>query len=371
MNEFPAQSATTPSHRRAGRGNVRVGGQKAYASENDAATEASHPYPQAPQTPDKVPFDSNAFVGSQAAASGSKQRSRPKSRPKNLSTSPESARHTPPQRPVSMKTGPTPAFAGATFHASPAPSALPIPSFLSRAPAQSPKNTDEFLQQSSTPGTDASVPTPRQESAPARSHESPLDFMFRAHKKEQERQRTDSSTGSRPNHLTSTSPGPHSPFELNDSPNRLAASPNGLIASQPRRAGMRRSASGIDSFELDGTPGQPMGPAFSTPYQDRIRAARSNPGHSAGYEAVQRSTDSLNPEDSTEALKKFLFGGGGSAVSSSPGRKGATVSTTGNHSNMTPSVPGYESTKQGRSSSIQAMENDLRKILKMDLAPDV
>jgi hypothetical protein len=61
------------------------------------------------------------------------------------------------------------------------------------------------------------------------------------------------------------------------------------------------------AMELDGpnSPGTPFGPAFSTPYSERINAAR------AGKNSTM-SPDQINTQqsmDRTEALKAYLFSG--------------------------------------------------------------
>jgi hypothetical protein len=90
-----------------------------------------------------------------------------------------------------------PAYAGPTFHASPAPSALPLPKFFSKSvPAASSQSSmqarlddesDKSDKSASPPRTEAQpiVPTP-----PPRQEESPLDFFFKADKEEKAKRKS-------------------------------------------------------------------------------------------------------------------------------------------------------------------------------------
>jgi hypothetical protein len=134
---------------------------------------------------------------------GSKQKSRNK-RPKNVMTSPAATRedrNTPPLTgaqsagmPSSAKPMSTPstaAYAGPTFHASPAPSTLPIPSFYSKSVPESPglkSLKGASLLESPTPVPAAIV------NMQSKREESPLDFFFKADREEKARARSASST---------------------------------------------------------------------------------------------------------------------------------------------------------------------------------
>lgn len=354
MSETTSHPATTPARRRQGRGNGRAGAHKAYASENDVANFDPARYDRHPRTPQKTANVDSAFQ----ANMNSKQRSKNKPRSKNPSShSPESAqqgRQTPPQQSSSFKNASVPAFAGATFHASPAPSALPLPSFFSsKSNIESPsaKATRDAMHQDSPPVTDNEASTPSQPAPPPPS-ESPLDFMFRAHRQEKERHRSGSFASYRPSGLAFESPSAGSPFEVG----RI---PKPATLPQAARSQPHFSPAGIDGAELDGTPGQPMGPAFSTPYQERIKAARAN---------VVRSPEtgsSPSQEDPTEALKKFLFGGSGASGASNPGAVPAGFSSPKPPPAQAP--PAYGHKAEHRGNDIQAMEDNLRRMLKMDL----
>lgn len=89
------------------------------------------------------------------------------------------------------------AYAGPTFHASPAPSALPIPKFLSRsvpAKIQSGPPTPPMEESSDSAGSPSPSPSPSRAPipVPARHQDSPLDMLFRADKAERARNVTSS-----------------------------------------------------------------------------------------------------------------------------------------------------------------------------------
>ncbi|KAH7140561.1 hypothetical protein EDB81DRAFT_56602 [Dactylonectria macrodidyma] len=363
MSEAPSQPTTTPARRRPGRGNGRPAAHKAYASENDAINVDPSRYDRTPRTPQKYAVDSSA---PHTNTVNSKQRSRNKVRaPKNMPTSPESGppgRHTPPQQSSSMKASSIAAFAGATFHASPAPSALPLPSFITKPSMDSPtvKPSREILQEPSPP-TDSEAPTPSHQASAPPVQESPLDFMFRAHRQEQERQRRDSPASFRPSAVSSDSPSSRSLFESGNFP-------KGPILPQSTQP-QSRLQSGIGSAELDGTPGRALGPAFSTPYQERIKAARSGTARSPAAQQLPRQSSAPEPgQDPTEALKKFLFSGPSASFSNSAPNGFSPVRPPHAQENHAPTMPNGNGNHEGRPNNLQAMEDDLRRILKLDLA---
>ncbi|KAL6850880.1 hypothetical protein ACO1O0_008006 [Amphichorda felina] len=133
MTESSAQPSSTPNRRRQGRNGARAAAQKGYVSENDVGgVDASRYNNTTLQTPEKrsagSPAANNVRVGS-----GRHRIKNKADKQKNAGSSPEfdrPAQSTTPQRPASVKAPNSIAFAGATFHASPAPSALPMPSFF-------------------------------------------------------------------------------------------------------------------------------------------------------------------------------------------------------------------------------------------------
>lgn len=87
------------------------------------------------------------------------------------------------------------AYAGPTFHASPAPSALPIPKFLSRSvPAKTVPGPPTPPPDNSSGSDNSPSPSPSPSRAPiaipARHEDSPLDMLFRADKAERAKNTT-------------------------------------------------------------------------------------------------------------------------------------------------------------------------------------
>ena len=317
------QSKNTPGRRRQGRNNnnnTNRTPQKMYASENDVATYKTNGHFASPCTPQRARGSGGDNTTLQTSSANPKQRGSSnknnRNRNKNGGTSsPGHQKQGRPSPPMSMsmpsRQEPTPAiFAGSTFHASPAPSALPMPSFFSRSHSDSPslKPTPAPLalgQEPSPPSTDSEdALTPPLLS---RKEESPLEFFFRADRAEKARTHRANSA---------ITPAPFSPPR--DSPPGQNTVPK---AAEPTRQSrrppipQRSTASGISSSELDGNPGQPLGPAFSTPYQDRIRAARPN----SNSEQATPTTAQNQDVDPSEALKRFFFHG-----ESSPSSQGAS-----------------------------------------------
>lgn len=386
------QPQPTPGRRRQGRQQSRNSVQKAYMSENDAGVvDASHHAAATPTTPNRngyaSPPTNNNTTNNNNRSASAKQRAKNKSAHKQkngASTSPEPdnnqqhhyhKQQATPQRASSAGLkGPSLAFAGATFHASPAPSALPMPSFFSRTSSSpsAPRDAVPIAQQPSPPATDTEVPSPYRPSPAANVKESPLDFMFRAHREERERQRSDAGPA---DHSASTPPA-FSPF---------AAIAKATASPQGRPGPARRTSHGISTEELDGTSGQPTGPAFSTPYQDRIKAAKAAPNHASPaqkpqtqppqyqYQSQYQQPSTSQGDDPTEALKKYLFGGSHRPASNStpeaaiprPAPFGANGQSPARMEYKTDGYHGHNN-----NNNIQAMENDLRRILKIDQGMD-
>lgn len=297
-----------------------------------------------PATPPRTPRkpDSNASTQHMSAMSGSdsvsKQKSKGKNRPKNVMTSPAALRNdrrTPPLTsvqsaniPTSAKPIPTPsttAYAGPTFHASPAPSSLPIPSFYSKSVPDSPgfKELQARKGASTFSGNDSPTPSAAQTVATQPQREaSPLDLFFRADREEKARARNAS-----PFHISDSETGPLSPPSESDGYNSTAAGQQGTKRSTHFAGG---STSALFAMELDGTniPGKPYGPAFSTPYNERIRAARSNV--TSPQSLSQTAQEQPKPQDQSEALKAYLFSTTPSASPSAkgPDRSSDTVDTS-------------------------------------------
>lgn len=364
MDAHASPNKTTANRRRHPRG--KPAPLKAYASENDAASYGASPHHhhKTPQTPKKILSASPALAENYNAQAGGKQRNR-SNKPKGKvdAASPNyhlSNNQSPPRTSPTSKPGVSAAFAGATFHASPSPADLPIPSFL-KSNSESPmvRKTRGVVPQPSPPATDSEAPTPYRPASASQHRESPLDFMFRAHREEKARQYSDNTAGP-----ASLLAGVMSPPHHTDTP----LSPSSSNLAQNRRAYSRQSSGGVEIFELDGTGSQQLGPPFSAPYQDRINAARSFASGPPAAHTTSQHTPSANSsttaEDPTAALKRFLFSPQPSTTSTPPA------------ANLPPRNPEYFPNSQVDSSgydsagSIQAMENDLRRILKLDMVSE-
>ena len=362
MTESSAQPSSTPNRRRQGRNGGRAAAQKGYVSENDVGgVDASRYNNTTLQTPEKrsagSPAANNVRVGS-----GRHRIKNKADKQKNAGSSPEfdrPAQSTTPQRPASVKAPNSIAFAGATFHASPAPSALPMPSFF-KITGTSPGSKDPqgTAQQPSPPVTDANIRTPQRHSVGAKASDSPLDFMFRAHREEKQRQ----NQGQNP--VTD-----HNPTPPADPYFRVGSFPKASPVSQPRPIPTRQpSSGGIDDGELGPNYDEPVGPAFSTPYHDRIMATRStNSRPSPAKNNDQQQWGTHSSEDPTEALKRALF----KDLNRSPSALSPPVPPSRNGISESPSAPrGHEVSRNAyQGSNFQAMENDLRRILKLDANP--
>jgi hypothetical protein len=395
----------TPARRRQNRPpSTRSPASKTYASESDIPSELQFPI-EMPHgngspfaTPQKSASNSPAPQSqSQSVNVRPKARNGNKPRPKSGFAPPspgpaKQSRRTPPNT-LPAKPPTATAFAGATFHASPAPSSLPIPSFLAKA-MDSPQVRDSGRanQQPSPPVSDSEAPTPRQASILAREvtrEESPLDFLFKKDRDEKEHARRTSFAN-----VLTYPPGPYSPPNNHvQSPPQPQTVPIKQSTILSRRDFLQRNASAgrISATELDGTPGRPMGPAFSTPYAERMRAARSGDKQaelipSAMQHDPSRSFAQQPPAadvgDRTEALKRFL------AVGSPPPQAPSQASPENNvPSGMVPQrlfsgsvprpqQPPYVSQPTGdsmsprsqspRSQDLQRVEEGLRRILKLE-----
>lgn len=285
-------------------------------------SQSSMVYPPQPTTPPRTPqkpeHNSSAKNGN-GTDSTSKPKAKGKNRPKNVMTSPATSRNdrnTPPltgmpsagptsARPIS--TPATAAYAGPTFHASPAPSALPIPSFYSKSVPESPgmkalKAQREREASISSNGDSPTPPTALALADQTKREESPLDFFFKADREEKARARSSSSFRE-----SGSESGPFPPPL--GSPHSAQTTP---APGSQRRSGQAHFAGGSSSamfaMELDGnnSPGKPYGPAFSTPYTERINAARAG---SSPSQSPQPTSGQQQTTDRSEALKAYLFSG--------------------------------------------------------------
>ncbi|KAI0526362.1 hypothetical protein F5B22DRAFT_154968 [Xylaria bambusicola] len=302
MQEFVPTPKGTPNRRRAPTSRGRNGSQKVYASENDLPTYKPNNI-ASPSTPQK--HGSGRSAAPQIQSTNQKQKNKG-----NRSRNAKNDVVSPGRRPdgespsFQSKRAPVNIFAGSTFHASPAPSALPLPSFLGLSNADSPAvkdRTPELARDSTPPQTDSDEGSQVDEPTPRHS-DSPLEFFFRADRAEKaERARVRRASSANTDSVSTASSVP-----LQDSPRKECNTfPKTIAHRSLRRSGIIENdpSVGIPSSELDGDSGLPVGPAFSTPYSERIRAARSNSAHTTP--TLHRNMDPA----SSEALKRYLFTG--------------------------------------------------------------
>ncbi len=359
----------TPGRRRQTRNPARPPGQKSYASENDVPASSNSSFQEYPPRRRRARHPAEVGPGHpRRRPPWPPPRPRPPSAaapspgPKTSSTSPGPAkpgRRTPPQtagaKPV--------AYAGATFHASPAPSSLPIPSFFAKSMPDSPgrREPGNVNQEPSPPASDSDVPSPPPPSSAPRAarEESPLDIFFRADRAEKERARRASSANA-----LGHAPGPFSPPLHARSPQENNSFPRGSGQQLGRRPPPPRdplAAAGISATELDGTPGKPMGPAFATPYQERIKAARlAEKQAQLPLRAFQQQQQVQS--DRSDDLKRFLFGG---KQLPSPEADQTRPQQTRETAPASPPLDAAGGSG-GDPARLRVMEDSLRQILKLD-----
>ena len=182
------------------------------------------------------------------------------------------------------------AYAGPTFHASPAPSALPIPSFFSKsfpesdlAPTLETDSEDAETEQDleTTPSKPRARPPPTQPTQPTTngSEASPLDFLFKAAVQARNSNATRSPESAARMHSPQT--------DSKALPPKPQTAPGDVFA-----------------FEM-GSPNQPrahIGPAFAPSYQDRMDALRSSSSPSHSPNAMDDHRRAKNEE-----LKRMLL----------------------------------------------------------------
>lgn len=344
-------------------------------------------YPAQPSTPPRTPRRDNRSgpqnPNSNSHESGSKQKTRNKNRPKNVMTSPAvkgNDRHTPPLTaaqssgvPSSAKSISTPStavYAGATFHASPAPSALPIPSFFSKSVPDSPglKGPKSARETPLSKRSQSPTPLPETTANQYQREESPLDFFFKADREEKARARSASSTNP-----AGAAAGPFQPpGSLRNA--QTPPAPNSQNRTRQEHA-PKSSASGMFAMELDGpyNPGTPYGPAFSTPYSERINAAK--PGNSLTRKDSQQSLER------SEALKAYLFSGhtpapkestNGGAATGSPSpvlASSASIGPTTNSLSSRPQQNGHHFNHNARGSNTGPRTSGRSSGLRQEVTP--
>lgn len=178
-------------------------------------------------------------------------------------------------------------YAGPTFHASPAPSALPIPSFFSKSfpesdlPLTVEHDSDSFEVDAdieNTPSKSKSRPLVSQ----GKQESTPLDFLFQAAVEARK---------SHPQHSPERSPSARFP-QTDSKPVQYRKFNNNNI-------------NGMSSPEMGAPhPDQPqIGPSFAPSYKDRMNALRS----ASSPSPKMQDLDEEQRKAKTEALKKLLL----------------------------------------------------------------
>ncbi|KAI1622876.1 hypothetical protein EDD37DRAFT_682303 [Exophiala viscosa] len=169
------------------------------------------------------------------------------------------------------------AYAGATFQQSPAPSALPIPSFYSKSLPATGSLPSQLGNDAPTITQDSPIKVA--DNSPSKPEATPLDFLFAA-----ARQARVAPTG--------------------DSPAARSGNLSVPTGSPASRSPAPREGEPMFPFELDGAsaPGEDGG-SFATPYKDRMDALKSTRSTSLGGKTM----DEHERKAKTDALKKLLM----------------------------------------------------------------
>ncbi|KAF2457151.1 hypothetical protein BDY21DRAFT_364068 [Lineolata rhizophorae] len=194
------------------------------------------------------------------------------------------------------------AYAGPTFHASPAPSALPVPKFFSKSvpgdstesPMQARLENDQ--EKSPPESSSSSSSSNEQPSCEVRAkEESPLDFFFKADREEKAKKQN--------NNAATPESRPANRLPPNSEPALGVSTPNSYPRHHSRHPS---SASGKEVFmlELDGNSGENnslSGPAPS--FHERIAASRSVTAPQLPHE---RLSGPVQEKEYNQTLKDML-----------------------------------------------------------------
>ncbi|MCJ1293816.1 hypothetical protein MMC34_005372 [Xylographa carneopallida] len=251
----------------------------------------------------KVP--NNQLANGNASQSASKPRN-----PRSLHPEPRATSMTP----VKKTTAPSQAYAGPTFHASPAPSALPIPRFFSKSVPVTEKGASlsTMMQDDSSEGLSnksedsPTMPNSLRVSQQLIREASPLDFFFNADREEKAKRSSINMNG-----ISDTS------FD------QIASTPKIVSPIPEHMRHHSRNATGgstnemfpleMDASEI-ASPTRAIRPTYPSP---EARRSESSP-------SIIRTTSAQSEEQAkakTEALKRFLqlsqYPGSSSEVASS------------------------------------------------------
>ncbi|KAI9752897.1 MAG: hypothetical protein M1835_001058 [Candelina submexicana] len=249
-------------------------------------------------------------------------------------TSTGNASNITPGRPLG--TPPKQAYAGPTFHASPAPSALPIPRFFSKSVPGSvsgnglqSKSEDSSSEASDSSPTPVTIQLAGQQQA---TEESPLDIFFKADREEKAKARgfTPSATPLQGKSATSSRLSPSPPTNL--------PSPLDHSNRQHSRHPTGGSASDMFALEMDGADVStvPTVAVARHAQGDRMSAHRSNTAPSSIV--TQKGEAEEQRRAKTQALKSLLLSPQPQRpASSSPRYGGSAYESDGNPESSSPS----------------------------------
>lgn len=236
------------------------------------------------------------------------QQSRIKNRPKNVIISPEMIkrpRNISPQFgshsasiSTSLTSAPTtPAYAGPTFHASPAPSTLPIPSFYSKSVPDVPKLKDFKPLK---PGHNSTSPPMNKSTNPQSKQGSPLDLFFIADREQKQRDKNPGVSLRKQVASESLSCPSKSSRYINGS--------SGNTNDHPRpKTTSKTSENSMFLMELcEGNNSNTYESPTSSSYSERISASTSKTKSDNTLSQLPSNQQLLN---NSEALKAYLFSG--------------------------------------------------------------
>ena len=256
-----------------------------------------------------------------------------------INSTPRATTRTNSATPVRTSNTPGQAYAGPTFHASPAPSALPMPKFFSKSvPDINRKNSlkammEEDLSEKSSEKSEESPTITSGQRAGGRQarEESPLDIFFKADREEKDRRRQDSE-----NDMAARSLGAGHSRAANALVQGQTTSPQHHTRHHSRHP-TDSSVGGLFTMEMDGaaSPSNANSPAFPVPYHNSEDITR--PGSAPSHFTAISDHDEEQRKAKTQALKKLLLSPPAQHLKSSSLRSSAPDSGSGTEPSLSPS----------------------------------
>ena len=305
-------------------------------------TSSQHISSQPPLAAPQMMVDGTSFdiepqptlaVAAGSTGKGIKKSNKPRTTVNNVASTPPPRKNRSPQpsqvsstTPVKLNKTPAQAYAGPTFHASPAASALPIPKLLSRSVPNTEKSQSlkaMMKDDSSSGSSNKSDDSPTLQNSlhvqDSRAREaSPLDVFFNAHRQEKERAKMSTPTVT-----------PNNTGNIDRSPDALAqtslsVSPIPDYMRHHSRHGTNGSNTGMFPLEMDAT----EKPQPSCIVDQRLTSLRSDSSPSIMTQTPSKEEQEARAK--TIALKKFL-------LSPQPQRPSSASALTNNASGYTSS----------------------------------